>query len=167
MPQDFVALINAFKEDHAILGRGLYAIAQCLRAGDIKGARAAAKRLDKEVGAHIAFEEEAFYPVLGRFLSSEDIERMYAEHGQGLAAVRALKDVPPDVDLSKEECERLMTEVEEMERHVEGCGELFEHMGRIPEEEQADLLRRLLDWRRKHPMWTDYVDSVRGDNPST
>ncbi len=59
----FPKLLEAFQQDHVMLGRGFNELSCCLRAGDPAGACAAARRLYEEAGAHIGFEEEDFYPV--------------------------------------------------------------------------------------------------------
>ena len=60
----FSKLLAAFREDHAVLGRGFNELSCCLRAGDILGAGKAARRIYEEAGPHICFEEEDFYPAL-------------------------------------------------------------------------------------------------------
>jgi hypothetical protein len=62
--QVFPKLLEAFEQDHVMLGRGFNQLSCCLRAGDPTGACAAARRLCEEAGAHIGFEEEGFYPAL-------------------------------------------------------------------------------------------------------
>jgi len=91
--QEGTDLFAAFGEDHAILGRGFFDLAQSLRANDLEQARAAAARLDRAAGAHIAFEEENFYPALGAFLDADELQRMYDEHrvGTSMMLLRVLR----------------------------------------------------------------------------
>ena len=158
------ALFDAFRADHAILGRGFYELSALLRAGDVRGARRRAERLDREAGAHMAFEERYFYPALRRLIGDDDVDRLHGEHGRGLAVVRRLAMGPVDEPLGEKETRRLLEGSELMESHVAECGELFGAMGRIPAEEQASLYRRLLALREQGPRWTDLEsdDAARG-----
>ncbi|QXP84435.1 hemerythrin domain-containing protein [Methylococcus sp. Mc7] len=147
-------LFDAFREDHAVLGRGFHELSQCLRGNDAAGAREAAERIDTAAGAHIAFEEKHFYPALARMLGAPEVRRMYSEHGKGLAAVRALLERDPGAPLPEGERRRLMELSQAMEAHIAECGEMFQAMGRLSEAKQAALYRQLTVWREKHPRWT-------------
>lgn len=159
MPSTKNNLFEAFREDHAVLGKGFHDLSQALRAGDDAAAEAAASALDRSAGAHIAFEEEDFYPVLGRLLGAPQARDMAREHLAGLEVIRAFVDPRGRGPLDAKARERLLRQSQAMETHVAECGELFEAMGRIPREEQAALHRRLLAWREKRPRWIDYADS--------
>ncbi|MEW6039271.1 MAG: hemerythrin domain-containing protein [Pseudomonadota bacterium] len=147
-------LFDAFREDHAVLGRGFHQLSQCLRGNDAAGARAAAERIDAAAGAHIAFEERHFYPALARILGAPEVRRMYLEHGKGLAAVRALLERKPGAPIAEDERSRLMELSRAMEAHIAECGEMFQAMRRLPDAEQAALYRQLTVWRERHPRWT-------------
>lgn len=149
------ALFEAFRADHAILGRGFYEVSALLRAGDVPEARRRAERLDREAGAHMAFEERHFYPALRSLIGDEEVDRLYGEHEQGLAVVKALAQGPADRLLAQGEVALLLKDSELMESHVAECGELFGTMGRIPPGEQEELYRRLFALRRASPRWTD------------
>lgn len=148
-------MVEAFKEDHAVLGRGLYEISGHLRADDIVAAKACGERLDRQAGAHIAFEEQFFYPALHRLLGDAEVERLYREHDQGLSVIKALAELPEDAVLTEAERHTLLQASESMEAHIAECGELFGVMGRIPVDEQKALHRQLLALREKAPRWTD------------
>lgn len=148
-------LFDAFHSDHAELGRGLYEIETELRGHDIEAAKAAAERLDRDGGAHIAFEEHYFYPALRRLLGSEVVDRFYREHGEGLDVIRSLVQIPAGGQLTEKQRHELLSEAEVMQRHVVECGELFGAMGRIPPKEQEALHAELLRLRELAPRWTD------------
>jgi hypothetical protein len=150
-----VDLFQAFREDHAILGRGFFEISAHLRAGDLPAAKACAERVDREGGAHIAYEERFFYPALRRLLGDAEVDRLYDEHGEGLAVIRALASVSDGVMLGESARDKVLRQSEVMEAHVAECGELFGTMGRIPSEEQGALLRDLLALRKEAPRWTE------------
>lgn len=147
-------LFRAFREDHAVLGRGFFEISAHLRSGHVAGARDRAERLDREAGSHIGFEEAVLYPALRRLLGDTEVDRLYQEHGEGLAVIRGLGALPNDATLSEDERLGLLRRSEAMESHVAECSELFGLMGRIPPGEQAALYGALRKWRDEAPRWT-------------
>ena len=62
-------LFEAFREDHAVLGRDLHEISEHLRGGDLLRRRPR-RALNREAGAHIAFEEQ-FFSDLRRLLGDQ------------------------------------------------------------------------------------------------
>ena len=150
-------LLDAFREDHARMGQGLYELSQLLQADDVRAACALAQRIDEESGAHIAFEETNFYPRLSELLSRTEIDRMYEEHGVGADTVRTLLDHKPEEPLDSEEKERLVIGATQMSEHISECGELFGALGAIPVAEQTELLEQLVEWRRRRPRWTAFA----------
>lgn len=154
-------LFDAFRQDHDLLGRGLYEVSTALRGGDLREACRAARRLDREAGAHIAFEEEYFYPALRLLLGDTDVDRFYGEHDIGLGALQSLIELPDDAAISAADRARLIKDLELMQAHVAECGELFGAMGRIPDREQAKLLRQLIALREGAPLWSELIN--KGD----
>ena len=157
-------LFDEFHRDHAILGKGFHDISTLLRGGDVVAARQVAMRLDKEAGPHIAFEERQFYPALRILFGDEDVDRFYSEHQEGLAVLRALLRADERVTLNDADIADLVKQSETMESHIAECGELFEAMGRIPGNEQENLLRELLAWREKEPSWTKFVPQDQSES---
>jgi hypothetical protein len=149
-------LFDAFREDHAVLGRSFHDIATCLRSGDIAGARTAAHRADAEAGAHIVFEEEHFYPALARFLDRAEIDAMYEEHEVGRSVITALATLADDARPSDAERRSLLDRAETMAHHIAECGTLFGAMGGLTTDEQSALYDALLALRRQAPRWSDY-----------
>jgi Hemerythrin HHE cation binding domain len=157
-------LFEAFREDHAVLGRGLHEISEHLRGGDLLAAKVSGERIDRAAGAHIAFEERFFYPALRRLLGDVEVDRLYQEHGKGVSVIKALAESPEDATLSDAERRKMLQDSELMEAHVAECGELFGAIGRIPLEEQEALYRELLALRDKAPRWTEFATKRGGKN---
>ena len=143
-------LLEAFEQDHVMLGRGFNQLSCCLRAGDPAGACAAARQLCEEAGAHIGFEEEDFYPALVPLLGEETVRRMRQEHCCGFDVICTLLGRGPDLPLHPDLGERLLAQSEVMEEHIAECGELFAAVRDIPPAKQQALYDRLIEWRR-HP----------------
>ena len=154
-------LFEAFREDHTFLGRGLHEISEYLRGGDLSAAKACGDRVDRKAGAHIAFEEQFFYPVLRRLLGNAEVDRLYQEHDQGLSIIKALAQLPKDATLGEAERRAMLHDSEVMESHVAECGELFGTMGRISPAEQNTLYRELLALREKAPRWSEIKSGIR------
>lgn len=151
-------LSASFHEDHAVLGRGFHELSSCLAGRDLTGARAAARALDDHAGAHIAFEERAFYPELRALVGDQEVNQMYREHAMGLSVIRALRDVADQDALPEARWDDLLRRSRHMESHVAECGELFGAMGRLDPHKRRELFGKLLDWRRRAPRWTDMAE---------
>jgi hypothetical protein len=160
-------LFEAFHADHAALGRGFHDLSQCLRSNDPASAQRVARSIDAVAGAHIAFEEEHFYPALLPLLGKTELKRMYREHRDGLEVVRRLLQHPPEQALDQALLAELLHQSEAMESHIAECGELFAAMGRIPAEDQTILHRHLLQWRERAPRWSDFAASRVSARPPT
>lgn len=144
-------LFDAFRTDHAVLGRALHALGTSLAGCDAQQAREAAHRVDREAGPHLGFEEANFYPALAPWLDSDEVDTMYREHAdlKGLLQDILSMDERALSDLSRRET--LIDRVRAMEVHVSDCGELFGVMGGLDEPAQRQLLEQLESWRKRAP----------------
>jgi len=154
-------LFEAFRQDHAVLGRGLQEISEHLRSGELPAAKACGERVDRAAGAHIAFEEEHFYPLLRRLLGDAEVDRLYQEHGQGLSVITGLAALAEGAMPSEAERQTMLQNSQLMEVHVAECGELFGAIGRIPLEEQEALYRELLALREQAPRWSQLAAKTK------
>lgn len=138
-----------------MLGKGFYELSTCLRGKDLPGARRVAARVNREAGAHIAFEEECFYPTLAR-VSGFGTDRLYEEHGEGLYVVRTLLEMDDKTELKEVLRQELLADSEAMEDHIAECGHLFAAIAKMSDVEQQSLYEELVAWRKKGPTWLDY-----------
>ncbi|MDH3659876.1 MAG: hemerythrin domain-containing protein [Alphaproteobacteria bacterium] len=153
-------LFEAFREDHAKLGKGFFELSRSLRADDLDRAKAIARELDAKAGAHIAFEEHHFYPRLRPLLGDADVDRMATEHETGLEVIKTLERQPADEELSTTTKARLLNDADAMSTHIAECGELFGAIGRLDAGEQQSLLDELLACRQRRPTWSE-IDAER------
>ena len=156
------SLLECFQEDHAELGRGFHRLAERLRAADDPGARDQARELDERAGAHIAFEEEDFYPRLLPMVGLPEVERLKREHRLGLEAVEGLLADSGPLDAARRG--ELLERADAMSRHIAECGDLFHALGRMGVEEKAELRERLVAWRRRKPLWSRYAREHPADD---
>ena len=167
MTEPASVLMNAFREDHAKLGTEFHELSTCLRGGDLDGAKRAARVLDRDAGAHIAFEEEVFYPRIAALLDRDEAARLLAEHSEGFEVVARLCVEQGKTPLSRETQQQLLAQSERMESHIAECGEMFEAIGRIPAPEQRALYDALITWRKRAPSWRSYLaERVNGRSTS-
>lgn len=157
MPDTHNELLLAFREDHAQLGRGFHDLSERLRVRDGAGAKDVARRLDEDAGAHIAFEERDFYPLLAERLGRDAVDRMYEEHGLGLRVVEESMALDEEQPISPEKAESLLRYSETMESHIAECGAVFSVMLETSPDLQQALYRRLVNWRERRPRWTVFA----------
>ena len=148
-------LFEAFKEDHALLGRGFFELGQALRAGDKRELQLLAGRIDAEAGAHVGFEEKDFYPALAELTDPGHITRFHHEHGEGFDVLQRILSWNGETDLTSEVRAALLAKVRIFEDHIAECGEMFGLLGGMPPSEQARLFDRLQRWRDLQPSWSD------------
>jgi hypothetical protein len=149
------SLHKAFREDHAMFGRSLHELRTALADGDFAAARTVASRIDREAGAHIAFEEADFYPALKAILPRSEVAGMYRDHSEGYRLLRDLMELDADEELSEDARRDLVERVENMQAHVSECGELFGALGRLSDEQNHRLLDSLQKWRDIAPSWSE------------
>ncbi|MCB1739866.1 MAG: hypothetical protein KDK91_05820 [Gammaproteobacteria bacterium] len=148
-------LFEAFRVDHATLGRHLHELAVSLRVADMGGARVHARRIDRECGAHIVFEEIDFYPALERFLEPEEVQSLYRDHASALRVIEGLCYARDEAQLQALDRRELLHRVEAMQVHVAECGELFGVMGGLSTDEKRSQLMKLQQWRERAPAWRE------------
>jgi hypothetical protein len=151
-------LIWAFHEDHAVLGGGFGNLAAALRAGNAAKASKLACAINEKAGAHIAFEEDNFYPQLRKLLGEPEIDEFYLEHQIGFEVIRQLMSLKEGEAISPAVRRDLLSGAERMEQHIADCGELFQAMASLSAEAQAELLKRLYYWRAQTPSWQEVVE---------
>lgn len=148
-------LYEAFQEDHAALGRGLYDIRMMISAGHLAGIRKVSNEIIRSAGAHIAFEEFDFYPALKSRLSEEEVSRMYLEHAEGLRLLQKLSRADEDKYVSNDFIAEALSALDVLDHHVSDCGDLFGAMGGLTDDEYSYLMQRLSYWRERAPSWSD------------
>ncbi len=149
------SLFKIFQQDHARLGEQLFRLRSALQIEDITGAQSLANEIDELSGAHIAFEEFEFYPALKKFLTEDEVFRMYVEHSDGLNLIENIKTWDVENPPTSEEFSTALEHLEIMEHHVADCGDLFGAMGGLEPAEYKTLYDKLMEWRRKAPKWRD------------
>jgi hypothetical protein len=147
-------LFDAFHADHAELGQALHKLRTQLAAGETGAARETASDLDRAAGAHIAFEENDFYPALKKALSEAEVDAMYREHAEGLAVIQDIAQADDGELHDPVVRASFLMRIDALSGHVADCGELFGAMGTLSEAEFEALYQNLVYWRSHAPRWS-------------
>lgn len=148
-------LQEEFLRDHRVLSRGLKAILDALgqdRAGE---AIERAVELDRQAGAHMAFEEEVFYPRLAEAHGQAFVDRLVSEHEVGQRAIRTLADHPQGEPLGVEEKRQIVADLETALEHVLSCGTMLSELEAPDLGSDEGDLDRLRELRASGARWTD------------
>jgi hypothetical protein len=148
------SLMEAFHEDHAILGRGFHALRQSITAGDVDAARKIAKEIDCSCGSHIAFEEVDFYPLLKNYFSEAEVHELYQEHKEGLSLIEDIMKLDAEEMTFPEQQKSFLNRLDIIESHIDHCGDLFGFLGTLSQKQYCTLFARLKEWRKRRPAWT-------------
>jgi hypothetical protein len=153
--QEREALIAAFEEDHRRMTRGIERLRELIAAGDVAGAVATAERLDVDAGGHIEFEEEVFYPFLRARLGDEAVNRFYQEHAAGQRAVEVVRGIDPGVELTDEQRNELLADLQTARDHALSCGTLVSHLENLDLSDAAAMREELERARRARHRWSE------------
>lgn len=146
---------EAFVEDHQHLTRGLNNILQALHRSDLQWAAQMAGELDIVAGPHIQFEEEVLYPVVAKECGKEFVNKLYHEHQLGKDALKILIQYQEGKTHSAQKLTQLIENLEIALDHVLSCGTLLSHMTNLDEQTQAEMLKKLQEYRNQKKRWTE------------
>ncbi len=147
-------LREAFLEDHRRLVRGLSAIVEAVEEGELDQAADLAAELDADAGAHMAFEEEVFYPRIAETQGQSFVDRLMEEHEIGQRAIKALLGRGSGNELTEEERRGLLANLNLALAHTLSCGTLISVIDGDPERDEEEL-GQLEDHRRRAELWSD------------
>ena len=145
----------AFLKDHQTFTRGLSRILKALRDQDDALAVGLAEELDRDVGPHIEFEEQQFYPELKKRLDAPFVEQLYREHATGQRAIATLLDLRGAGELTADARDEVIRMLTQTMDHALSCGSLLSHLDGLGDERQADLLHELQESRNRGRRWTE------------
>jgi hypothetical protein len=148
------SLDAAFQADHRDMTRGFARLRKVLETGEWTDVLGEARALDRRVGAHMEFEETAYYPALIPSLGEETVATLYDEHDAGraiLEEILAAGDAPP----VEPDRRRLMEGIDGMLGHAATCGTLVSHLARLSDSDRRDLLGTLIELRAAGHRWTE------------
>jgi len=152
-----ISLKDAFMDDHREMTRGFVELRECLENGEWHLAKGLAAEIDRVAGPHIEFEESLYYPRLAPMIGATAIRHMYREHSVGLAVIREILSAGhaiPEASVLADFADRCGRMLE----HAHSCGVLVTHLTDLPQDEERELLKRLLKMRYDGRLWTEVGD---------
>jgi hypothetical protein len=156
-------LQTVFLQAHRHFIGGLQRILACLDGGDLPGAIAAGRELDRVAGPHIEFEETVFYPLLVGPMGREAVQRLYQEHAAGRDGLRTLLSIETGT-LSPAAEETVREQIHVALEHATTCGTLLSHVAALDEGIKERILAKHHEIESRAHRWTEL--SLRGIPPS-
>lgn len=152
--------IAEFRVDHRQVRDGLLALTAALQDKDVARAREILGNIDKIVGPHFRFEEEALYPALRTFLG-EYVDDLLKEHDGVIATARACAALLQKEKLSDEEAREAAKNARALLVHVSNCDGLGILAERLTFQELSRLGEKLAAARKAGVSLLDWADTIR------
>lgn len=138
--------IKEFRRDHEWVIENLVNLREAVSGDDLGTAREIVETLDKGVGPHFLFEEEALYPALRSFLG-EYIDDLLGEHEGALTVVNGLKELFAKNTLDEEDKKKIRKYISEFFVHASNCDGLALLAVRLTDEQQKELADKFQEAR--------------------
>lgn len=152
--------IAEFRADHRQVRDGLIELTNALQAKNVPRAREILGQIDKLVGPHFRFEEEALYPALRVFLG-EYVDDLIKEHDGVIATARAAVALLQKSELSDAEAKEAAKNARALLGHVSNCDGLGILAERLSAAELAQLGEKLVAARKAGVSLLNWAESIR------
>lgn len=153
-------VIQEFREDHRQVRDRLLELADAFSRGAVAEGREILGRIDRLVGPHFRYEEEALYPALRRFLG-EYVDQLLSEHDGAIATARTAAQLLEQDSLSPQECMAGAQAARSLLVHVSNCDGLAILSERLAEDELDSLAERLQDCREAGVPLLLWAETIR------
>ncbi len=160
-----MAKLNALAElrsDHTVVRDTLLDLIDALSKRDATRALEILIYLDKITGPHFRFEEESFYPALGKFFGQEYLEYLLSAHDRVIKAAKELAAVLGKGEITEEEAERLVNLVRsQVLPHPVECEGLALFAERLSPEELEAISANLEAARKADVPLLEWAETIR------
>src|SRR3972149_4645697 len=136
--------ISEFREDHRQVRDGLLNIVNALKAKDVPEARRILDNINKLVGPHFRYEEEALYPALKVYLG-EYVDQLLTEHDGVIQTAATCAQLLEKDHLTDEEGEQDARAAKALLIHVSNCDGLAFLSERLKKNELETLGKKLAE----------------------
>ncbi len=153
-------VINKFREDHRIVRDGLIELAGALESKDLEKASEVLGKLNKLLGPHFRFEEEALYPTLRVFLG-EYIDQLLNEHDEAIKAAKEVADLISGGAISDEDAKIAAGKTRALLVHVSNCDGLAILAERLDEKEIEELWSKFRNLREEGVPLLEWAEKIR------
>jgi hypothetical protein len=152
--------ILEFREDHRKVRDGLLNIIDALKAKDVPKARKILDNINKLVGPHFRYEEEALYPALKVFLG-EYVDQLLTEHDGVINTAIACAQLLEKDRLTDEEGEQAAHAARALLVHVSNCDGLAILSERLKKDELKTLGNKFAETRKAGVPLLEWAEKIR------
>ena len=154
--------LKEFSEDHHQVRELLLRLIDEIEKGEIKKARETLAEIDRLVGPHFRFEEEALYPLLRRFLGDAYYESLLQAHDRVIRTTRELAQSLSKETLTPEERRRLIEAIKNnVLPHVVECEGLTIFADKLSREDLEKLAEAMERARRENVPLLEWAERLR------
>ena len=154
--------LREFSEDHHRVRDLLLKLIEEIERGDVERARETLREVDRLVGPHFRFEEEALYPLLRRFLGDAYYESLLQAHDRVIRTARELARSLSKDTLTPEERRRLAEAIRtNILPHVVECEGLTVFADKLSREDLERLAEAMERARREAVPLLEWAERLR------
>lgn len=153
-------VIQEFRNDHRWVRDNLIALSQALKNKEFNRAREILGEIDRFVGPHFRYEEEAMYPTLKQYLG-EYIDQLISEHDGAIATAKTCAQLLSKDALTDAEAEEAAKAARSLLIHVSNCDGLAIISERLNQEELNQLSAHLERCREAGVPLLEWADTIR------
>lgn len=152
--------IKEFREDHRKVRDGLLSLIDALKSKDISKAREILGNLDKLLGPHFMYEEEALYPALRIFLG-EYVDELIKEHNKVIETSKKCVELLKKDKLNDDEAEEAASAARALLVHVSNCDGLAILTERLEDSDIKKLSEKYSSAREKGIGLIEWAEKIR------
>ncbi len=153
-------VIEEFREDHRVVRDGLIELSNALQSKDLERAAEILEKLNKLLGPHFRFEEEALYPTLRRFLG-EYIDQLLREHDEAIKSAKEVSELISKGEMSDDEAKTAASKTRSLLVHVSNCDGLAILAERLDEREMEKLWKRFDELKNEGVPLLEWAEKIR------
>ena len=153
-------VIQEFRQDHRQVRDGLLELSAALEKGQVAQASEILGSLDKLVGPHFRYEEEALYPSLREFLG-EYVDQLLSEHDDVIKTAKGCAELLSKESLTEEERKSTMKAARALLVHVTNCDGLGILTEKLSQSRLKELAQQLSAVRQAGVPLLEWAEKIR------
>ncbi len=157
--------VEIFRDDHREVRDDLLELARAIEDKDLNRAGEILDRLNRLLGPHFRFEEEALYPAMRRFLG-EYVDSLLNEHDGAINAARELVELIERGSIDDETARDAANRTRALLVHVSNCDGIAILAERLDKEEIEDLGKKFQRIREEGVTLLDWAETIRNKRGS-
>lgn len=157
--------VKIFRDDHREVRDDLLELASAIESKDLQRAGEILDRLNRLLGPHFRFEEEALYPAMRKFLG-EYVDSLLNEHDGAINAARDLIKLIESGEIDDETARTAADRTRALLVHVSNCDGIAILAERLNENEIEDLGEKFQKIREEGIPLLDWAETIRNKRGS-